>query len=85
MQEVHDHMDLEMQLLSRDNHGGGNSGATQILHTAILVVQSVQMFLEGISTHGSPSLSRVCSSKSIDSSSPDDEIIKVKASIQHLI
>ncbi|KAI3742752.1 hypothetical protein L1987_60447 [Smallanthus sonchifolius] len=64
-----DHRDLEMQLLSSpqpDKHG-----AKQIIHTAILVVRSVQMFLEGIS-HGSPPVSRVSSSKSIDSSPEQD-------------
>ncbi|KAI3676534.1 hypothetical protein L1987_86145 [Smallanthus sonchifolius] len=72
-EDGHDHRDLEMQLLSSpqlDNHGGG-SGA-KILQTAIVVVRSVQMFLEGIS-NGSPPVSRVSSSKSIDSSPDQDD------------
>ncbi|KAL8259286.1 hypothetical protein R6Q59_027239 [Mikania micrantha] len=48
--------DLEMQMLvaspRAENHAGGGSSAIQMLKTAILVVQSLQMFLAG-TNHGS--------------------------------
>lgn len=83
MQEVDDHMDLEMQIPaspSADNDDRGGSSTRQIIRTAIVVVQSVQKFLAGTNQE-SPRVSRVSSSKSVDCNPQDDE--NVSSSISH--
>lgn len=69
MQEVHHTVDLEMQLLSSPRADGGGSSAVEIMNTAVKIMQ---LAIAG-TNHQSPSVSRISSCKSINSSPASSE------------